>query len=376
MLVDLGRNDLGRVCAPDTVSVVDFMSVERYSHVMHLVSTVVGTLADGGRPTTRWPRPSRPAPSPARPSPGRWRSSTSSSRCGAACTAGSSGYFDFAGQPRRGHRDPDRTHQGRHGPRAGRRRAGRRLGARGGGRRVREQGRRRAACRGCGTDPRPVTDQTPGRCRPQRRATPARIRSGPADTGGGRSRLSSSPTACPGARCRAPRCRGRGSHAIGTFTGRDMFPAAGVHRGGCASPASRESSPPEAGAASSSPSRRRSASAGRWRPRPLPSRHLLRRSSTRPSTPGRPGVASASSRLAPFGGSQRSSGACVSAGASAWTVVRGRGWPVARIALRAHRGRAGGRSAHGRHRTWGGIRPTIWLNDGHVAALARTGPPR
>ncbi|MFE3205073.1 anthranilate synthase component I [Embleya sp. NPDC055664] len=47
MLVDLGRNDLGRVCAPGTVEVVDFMSVERYSHVMHIVSTVVGELAPG-----------------------------------------------------------------------------------------------------------------------------------------------------------------------------------------------------------------------------------------------------------------------------------------------------------------------------------------
>ena len=47
MLVDLGRNDLGRVCAPGSVEVVDFMSVERYSHVMHIVSTVTGTLAPG-----------------------------------------------------------------------------------------------------------------------------------------------------------------------------------------------------------------------------------------------------------------------------------------------------------------------------------------
>jgi anthranilate synthase component 1 len=46
MLVDLGRNDLGRVCRPGTVEVVELMSVERYSHVMHIVSTVVGELSD------------------------------------------------------------------------------------------------------------------------------------------------------------------------------------------------------------------------------------------------------------------------------------------------------------------------------------------
>ena len=44
MLVDLGRNDLGRVCEPGTVKVHSFFSVERYSHVMHLVSTVTGVL--------------------------------------------------------------------------------------------------------------------------------------------------------------------------------------------------------------------------------------------------------------------------------------------------------------------------------------------
>lgn len=45
MLVDLGRNDLGRICKAGSVEVVDFMSIERYSHVMHIVSTVTGTLA-------------------------------------------------------------------------------------------------------------------------------------------------------------------------------------------------------------------------------------------------------------------------------------------------------------------------------------------
>jgi anthranilate synthase component 1 len=45
MLVDLARNDLGRVCKPGTVMVNSFMNVERYSHVMHLVSEVQGELA-------------------------------------------------------------------------------------------------------------------------------------------------------------------------------------------------------------------------------------------------------------------------------------------------------------------------------------------
>jgi anthranilate synthase component 1 len=47
MLVDLGRNDLGRVCRPGTVEVPEFATIERYSHVMHIVSTVVGELAEG-----------------------------------------------------------------------------------------------------------------------------------------------------------------------------------------------------------------------------------------------------------------------------------------------------------------------------------------
>ncbi|GIF76294.1 anthranilate synthase component I [Asanoa siamensis] len=46
MLVDLGRNDLGRVCVPGTVEVPEFATIERYSHVMHIVSTVVGQLRD------------------------------------------------------------------------------------------------------------------------------------------------------------------------------------------------------------------------------------------------------------------------------------------------------------------------------------------
>lgn len=46
MLVDLGRNDLGRVCQPGTVEVETFMAVETYSHVMHIVSSVTGLLSE------------------------------------------------------------------------------------------------------------------------------------------------------------------------------------------------------------------------------------------------------------------------------------------------------------------------------------------
>jgi len=47
MLVDLGRNDLGRVCRPGTIQVSQLMEVENYSHVMHIVSTVDGKLEEG-----------------------------------------------------------------------------------------------------------------------------------------------------------------------------------------------------------------------------------------------------------------------------------------------------------------------------------------
>jgi anthranilate synthase component I len=47
MLVDLSRNDLTKVCEPSSVEVVDFMTVSRYSHIMHITSTVVGRLRQG-----------------------------------------------------------------------------------------------------------------------------------------------------------------------------------------------------------------------------------------------------------------------------------------------------------------------------------------
>ncbi|MGI8748492.1 MAG: anthranilate synthase component I family protein, partial [Deinococcus sp.] len=50
MLIDLGRNDIGRVAEYGTVQVEDAFSIERYSHVMHIVSSVSGRLRDGETP--------------------------------------------------------------------------------------------------------------------------------------------------------------------------------------------------------------------------------------------------------------------------------------------------------------------------------------
>jgi anthranilate synthase component 1 len=50
MLVDLGRNDLGRVCKAGSVEVTQFMQIEKYSHVMHIVSTVNGQLSESIAP--------------------------------------------------------------------------------------------------------------------------------------------------------------------------------------------------------------------------------------------------------------------------------------------------------------------------------------
>jgi anthranilate synthase component I len=52
MLVDLGRNDIGRVSKPGTVAPREMMTIEKYSHVIHIVSSVVGQLASGVSPIT------------------------------------------------------------------------------------------------------------------------------------------------------------------------------------------------------------------------------------------------------------------------------------------------------------------------------------
>ena len=66
MLVDLGRNDLSRVCTPGSVRVRRFLEPERFSHVTHLVSEVGGRLRDDAITSTCSVPASRPGPFPAR----------------------------------------------------------------------------------------------------------------------------------------------------------------------------------------------------------------------------------------------------------------------------------------------------------------------
>ena len=87
MLIDLGRNDVGRVAQTGTCSVTEQMVIERYSHVMHIVSNVEGQAEAGARRDGRAARhlPGRHGVA-ARRRCARWRSSTSWSRSSAAST--------------------------------------------------------------------------------------------------------------------------------------------------------------------------------------------------------------------------------------------------------------------------------------------------
>ena len=87
MLVDLGRNDIGRVAEVGSVRVPQFMALERYSHVMHLVSRVEGSSRTTATGWMRWWPRFRQARSRGRPRFARCRSSVGSNRRAAACTA-------------------------------------------------------------------------------------------------------------------------------------------------------------------------------------------------------------------------------------------------------------------------------------------------
>ena len=97
MLVDLGRNDVGRVADYRTVRLTDVMKVERYSHVMHITSNVTGQLR-AGPDRLRRARAGLPAGTVSgAPRCGPCRLSTRSSRRSAVLMRGAVGYIDFTG---------------------------------------------------------------------------------------------------------------------------------------------------------------------------------------------------------------------------------------------------------------------------------------
>lgn len=97
MLVDLVRNDLVKVCAPETVEVVELMAVNRYSHIMHLCSTVTGRLRPGATAvqTLRATFPAGTLSGAPKPRAIALIDELEPARRG--IYGGTAGYFDFAG---------------------------------------------------------------------------------------------------------------------------------------------------------------------------------------------------------------------------------------------------------------------------------------
>lgn len=97
MLVDLARNDLLRVCEAGTVEVTEFMRVERFSHIMHIVSSVEGNLAEGKSPVDVF-RATFPAGTlSGAPKPRALEIIDSLEPAQRGVYGGVVGYFDFAG---------------------------------------------------------------------------------------------------------------------------------------------------------------------------------------------------------------------------------------------------------------------------------------
>lgn len=97
MLVDLARNDLLKVCEPSSVTVSEFMQVHRFSHIMHLVSTVEGELSGGLTPIDVF-RATFPAGTlSGAPKPRALEIITELEPTARGIYGGVAGYFDFAG---------------------------------------------------------------------------------------------------------------------------------------------------------------------------------------------------------------------------------------------------------------------------------------
>ena len=157
MLVDLGRNDLGRVCEYGSVEVETFMAVETYSHLIHIVSSVGGRLRPEVGPMDAL-RSILPAGTLSRRAEGPRDADHRRARAGQARRLRRRGRLPVLhGRARHLHLHPHRRAQGRHRAHAGRRRHGRRRQARlrvrgvaqqGARRRPRDRARRRARRRG------------------------------------------------------------------------------------------------------------------------------------------------------------------------------------------------------------------------------------
>ena len=131
MLVDLARNDLGRVCDFGTVQVKDLMIIERYSHVMHIVSQVEGRLSADKTPYDLM-RATFPAGTlSGAPKIRAMQIIAELEQTARGPYGGCVGLLLLQRQPGLLHHHPHRAAQGRQGLRAGRRRLGERFDARG-----------------------------------------------------------------------------------------------------------------------------------------------------------------------------------------------------------------------------------------------------
>lgn len=97
MLVDLGRNDLGKVAQPGSVEVSEFMKVERYSHVMHIVSTITANLATNKDGIDVLAATFPAGTLSGAPKPRAMQIIDQLESCARDFYAGCVGYFDFAG---------------------------------------------------------------------------------------------------------------------------------------------------------------------------------------------------------------------------------------------------------------------------------------
>ncbi len=155
MLLDLGRNDIGRVAKTGTVKVTDQFIIERYSHVMHIVSNVEAELKDdeGALDVLKATFPAGTVSGAPKVRAMEIIDELEPTKRG--IYAGSVGYLGFNGDMDLCHRDPHRRDQGRADPRPGRRRHRRRLRPRFGMAGNAEQG------------PRPAARRRDGRSRPR-----------------------------------------------------------------------------------------------------------------------------------------------------------------------------------------------------------------